>query len=83
MPKPRRYDLGELWIWIWLQDNGVTARQIARHLGCRTNYVRDRILPALEYSGHYLANFSETMGERGRPAAIYTPMRPDENWREK
>ena len=29
MPKPRRYDLGELWIWIWLQDNGVTAQQIA------------------------------------------------------
>ena len=82
MPKPRRYDLGELWIWIWAQDNGVTARQIARHLGCSPEYVRVRILPAMEMHGYILAQVGESM-DTDRPAAIYGPLRPDENDREK
>ena len=81
MPKPRRYDLGELWIWIWLQD-GVTARQIARHLGCSPDYVRRRVLLSLESRGYYLAQVGESK-DTDRPAAIYEPMRPDENWRDK
>ena len=82
MPKHRRYDLGELWIWIWLQDNGVTARQIAEHLGCPADYVRRRVLLSLENRGYLLAQVGESK-DTDRPAAIYEPMRPDENRREK
>ena len=82
MPKHRCYDLGELWIWIWLQDNGVTARQIAEHLGCNPSYVHHRILPSLENSGHYLAQTGQQKTGR-RSAALFEPMRPDENDREK
>ena len=82
MPKHRRYDLGELWIWIWLQDNGVTARQIARHLGCSPDYVRRRVLLSLENRGYLLAQTGQQKTGR-RSAAIYQPMRPDENEREK
>lgn len=82
MPKHRRYDLAQLWMWIWAQDNGVTARQIARHLGCERRYVYTRILPALESHGYLLAQIGEDKTS-DRPAAIYEPMRPDQNDREK
>ena len=82
MPKPRRYDLGELWIGIWLQDNGVTARQIAEHLGCSADYVRRRVLLSLEDHGYYLAQTGQQKTGR-RSAALFEPMRPDENDREK
>lgn len=82
MSKPRRYNLAELWVWIWLQDNGVTARQIARHLGCSPDYARNRILPSLELRGYLLAQTGEDKTS-DRPAAIYVPLRPDENDREK
>lgn len=82
MPKPRRYDLGELWIWIWLQENGVTARQIAEHLGCPARYVTERILPSLEYHGYCIAQ-DDNRRTRGRPASVFRVMRPDENDRDK
>ena len=82
MPKQRRYNLSELWIWIWLQDNGVTARQIAEHLGCDPHYVRRRVLLSLENRGYLLAQVGESK-DTDKPAAIYEPMRPDENWRNK
>jgi predicted ArsR family transcriptional regulator len=82
MPKPRRYNLAELWVWIWLQDNGVTARQIAEHLGCPPDYVRRRVLLSLEMRGYFLAQTGQQKTGR-RLAAVYSPMRPDENDREK
>lgn len=82
MPKHRRYDLAQLWMWIWLQDNGVTARQIAEHLGCSARYVTDRILPSLELHRYYLAQTGQQKTGR-RSAAVFSPMRPDDNDREK
>ena len=82
MPKHRCYDLRELWVWIWMQDNGVTARQIAEHLGCSPDYVRRRVLLSLENRGYLLAQVGESK-DTDKPAAIYEPMRPDENRRNK
>lgn len=65
-----------------MQDNGVTARAIAEHLGCSPDYVRRRVLISLEDNGYLLSYMGQQKTGR-RSAAIYEPMRPDEAEREK
>ena len=79
MPAKRRYDLGELWRWMQCRP-GVTAREIAEHLGCDPRYVRRRILPDMERLGYRLDQFSLPCGERGPKPAVYEPF---DNMREK
>lgn len=80
MPAHRVYCLAGL--WSWLDGRQVTARQIAEHLGCTQNAVNYRIIPAMELHGYYLVQ-AGTIRTSRRPAAVYSIMRPDENWREK